>query len=279
MGSTAGKLLRESGGRHRFLDMAYELLLLEISDRIATVTINRPDKLNALNDAMMRELSAMMDELTANKEVGVVVLTGAGRAFVAGADISRLAVAEQGELEKFARFGQGVFRRIELSSKPVIAAVNGFALGGGCELALACHVRVASTQAKFGLPEVKLGLIPGYGGTQRLPRLVGRGAALQLILTGDPIDGTEAARIGLANVVVEPDALLTTARTMAATMLKNAPIAMARAIEAVDVGLDATLDDGLRLEARLFGSLDETFDMREGTKAFLEKRPPGFRGA
>jgi len=259
--------------------MAYELLLLEISDRIATVTINRPDKLNALNDAMMRELSAMMDELTANKEVGVVVLTGAGRAFVAGADISRLAVAEQGELEKFARFGQGVFRRIELSSKPVIAAVNGFALGGGCELALACHVRVASTQAKFGLPEVKLGLIPGYGGTQRLPRLVGRGAALQLILTGDPIDGTEAARIGLANVVVEPDALLTTARTMAATMLKNAPIAMARAIEAVDVGLDATLDDGLRLEARLFGSLDETFDMREGTKAFLEKRPPGFRGA
>jgi enoyl-CoA hydratase len=259
--------------------MPYELLLLEISDRIATVTINRPDKLNALNDAMMRELSAMMDELTANKDVGVVVLTGAGRAFVAGADISRLAVAEQGELEKFARFGQGVFRRIELSSKPVIAAVNGFALGGGCELALACHVRIASTQAKFGLPEVKLGLIPGYGGTQRLPRLVGRGAALQLILTGDPIDGTEAARIGLANVVVEPDALLITARAMAATMLKNAPIAIARAIEAVDVGLDATLDDGLRLEARLFGSLDETFDMREGTKAFLEKRPPGFRGA
>jgi enoyl-CoA hydratase len=259
--------------------MPYDLLLLEISDRIATVTINRPDKLNALNDAMMRELSAMMDELTANRDVGAIVLTGAGRAFVAGADIARLAVAEQGELEKFARFGQGVFRRIELSSKPVIAAVNGFALGGGCELALACHVRVASTQAKFGLPEVKLGLIPGYGGTQRLPRLVGRGAALQLILTGDPIDGTEAARIGLANVVVEPDALAGTARAMAATMLKNAPVAMARAIEAVDVGLDATLDDGLRLEARLFGSLDETADMREGTKAFLEKRPPGFRGA
>jgi enoyl-CoA hydratase len=258
--------------------MAYELLLLEISDRIATVTINRPDKLNALNDAVMRELSAIMDELTSNRDVGVIVLTGAGRAFVAGADISRLAVAEQGELEKFARYGQGVFRRIELSSKPVIAAVNGFALGGGCELALACHVRIASTQAKFGLPEVKLGLIPGYGGTQRLPRLVGRGAALQLILTGEPVDGTEAARIGLANVVVEPDALLGAARAMAATMLKNAPIAMARAIESVDVGLDATLDDGLRLEARLFGSLDETADMREGTKAFLEKRPPAFRG-
>jgi enoyl-CoA hydratase len=165
------------------------------------------------------------------------------------------------------------------SAKPVIAAVNGFALGGGCELALACHVRVASTQAKFGLPEVKLGLIPGYGGTQRLPRLIGRGAALQLILTGDSIDGTEAARLGLANAVVEPDALLGTARTMAATMLKNGPIALARAIEAVDVGLDAALEDGLRLEARLFGSLEATADMREGTRAFLEKRPAKFRGA
>ena len=150
-----------------------------------------------------------------------------------------------------------MFRRIELSSKPVIAAVNGFALGGGCELALACHVRVASTQAKFGLPEVKLGLIPGYGGTQRLPRLVGRGAALQMILTGDTIDGAEAARLGLANAVVEPDALPPRPRARwPRTMLKNAPIALARAIEAVDVGLDATLEDGLRLEARLFGSLE-----------------------
>jgi enoyl-CoA hydratase len=157
--------------------------------------------------------------------------------------------------------------------------VNGFALGGGCELALSCHVRVASTLAKFGLPEVKLGLIPGYGGTQRLPRLIGRGAALQMILTGDTIDGTEAARIGLANMAVEPDALVFKARAMAATMLKNAPIALARAIEAVDVGLDAGLEDGLRLEARLFGSLETTADMREGTKAFLEKRPPEFRGA
>jgi len=259
--------------------MAYELLLLEISDRIATVTINRPDKLNALNDAMMTELSAMIDELTANAAVGVIIITGAGRAFVAGADISRLAAAETGELEKFARKGQAVFRKIELSSKPVIAAVNGFALGGGCELALACHVRLASTQAKFGLPEVKLGLIPGYGGTQRLPRLIGRGPALQLILTGDTIDGAEAARLGLANAAVEPDALITAARAMAATMLKNAPLALARAIEAVDVGLDATLEDGLRLEARLFGSLETTADMREGTKAFLEKRPADFRGA
>jgi enoyl-CoA hydratase len=259
--------------------MAYELLLLEILDRIATVTINRPDKLNALNDDVMLEISRAIDELVADGSVGAIIFTGAGRAFVAGADISRLADAKTGDLEKFARFGQGVFRRIELLSKPVIAAVNGFALGGGCELALACHVRVASTLAKFGLPEVKLGLIPGYGGTQRLPRLIGRGAALQMILTGETIDGTEAARLGLANVVVEPDALLAAARALAATMLKNAPIALARAIEAVDVGLDATLEDGLRLEARLFGSLESTADMREGTGAFLEKRPPRFRGA
>jgi len=258
--------------------MAYEFLLVEISDHIATVTINRPDKLNALNDALMGEIGGAMDELASNSAVGAIIVTGAGRAFVAGADISRLAVAQTGELEKFARRGQGVFRKIELSSKPVIAAVNGFALGGGCELALACHVRIASTQAKFGLPEVKLGLIPGYGGTQRLPRLIGRGPALQLILTGDPIDGTEAARLGLANAVVEPGALIAAARAMAATMLKNAPVAMARAIEAVDVGLDATLEDGLRLEARLFGSLESTADMREGTKAFLEKRPAAFRG-
>ncbi len=259
--------------------MKYEFLLIEISDRIATVTINRPDKLNALNDALMGEIGAVIEALGVDPNVGAIIITGAGRAFVAGADISRLAAAQTGELERFARRGQDVFRRIEVSSKPVIAAVNGFALGGGCELALACHIRIASTQAKFGLPEVKLGLIPGYGGTQRLPRLIGRGAALQLILTGDTIDGTEAARLGLANAVVEPDALIGAARTMAATMLKNAPIAMARAIESVDVGLDATLEDGLRLEARLFGSLESTADMREGTKAFLEKRPPGFRGA
>ncbi|MGH7655875.1 MAG: enoyl-CoA hydratase/isomerase family protein [Gemmatimonadaceae bacterium] len=259
--------------------MVYEFLLVDIADRIATVTINRPDKLNALNDSLMKEIGAAMDDFASNSAVGAIIVTGAGRAFVAGADISKLAVAQAGELEKFARFGQSVCRRIELSSKPVIAAVNGFALGGGCELALSCHVRIASTQAKFGLPEVKLGLIPGYGGTQRLPRLIGRGAALQLILTGDTIDGAEAVRLGLANAVVEPDALLTTARAMAATMLKNAPIALARALEAVDVGLDATLEDGLRLEARLFGSLESTADMREGTKAFLEKRPPQFRGA
>ena len=178
-----------------------------------------------------------------------------------------------------AQINSGLFRRIEQSPKPVVAAVNGFALGGGFELALACHVRIASTLARFGLPEVKLGLIPGYGGTQRLPRVIGRGRALQLILTAEPIDAAEAHRIGVANAVVEPTALLEAARAMATLMLRNAPVALARAIAAVDSGLDATLDDGLRLEARLFGSLESTADMREGTRAFLEKRPPQFRGA
>lgn len=259
--------------------MPYELLLLDVADRVATVTINRPDKLNALNAQVLRELSAMLDELTSRADVGVIVLTGAGRAFVAGADISGLADAEPGTLEKFARTGQALFRRLEQSAKPVIAAVNGFALGGGFELALACHVRVASTQAKFGFPEVKLGLMPGYGGTQRLPRLVGRGRALQLILTAEAIDAAEAHRVGVANAVVEPSGLAEAARGMARAMLANAPVALARALEAVDAGLDTTLDDGLRLEARLFGSLEQTGDMREGTRAFLEKRPPRFRGA
>ena len=267
-----------SSSDHTFA-MPFTLLLVEVADRIATVTINRPDKLNALNDTVLAELAAAFGELGARDDVGAIIVTGAGRAFVAGADIGGLVDAQQGVLERFARAGQALFRRIEQSPKPVIAAVNGFALGGGFELALACHVRVASSAAKFGLPEVKLGLIPGYGGTQRLPRVVGRGRALALILTGEPIDAAEAWRIGVVNVVVEPAALLDSARAMAAAMLRNAPLAMARAIDAVDAGLDATLDDGLRLEARLFGSLESTADMREGTRAFLEKRPPQFRGA
>jgi len=258
--------------------MPYEFLLLDVADRIATVTLNRPEKLNALNAQLLRELGTMWDDLSGRDDVGVIILTGAGRAFVAGADIGALADEAAGTLEKVARAGQALFRRIEQSPTPVIAAVNGFALGGGFELALACHMRVASSQAKFGLPEVKLGLMPGYGGTQRLPRLVGRGRALQLILTGDTIDANEALRLGVANLVVEPAALADTARALATTMLGNAPLALARALEAVDAGLDSSLDDGLRIEARLFGSLGETADMREGTKAFIEKRPASFRG-
>ena len=168
--------------------MTYDLLLLDVADRVATVTVNRPDKLNALNDQMMGELERMFGELASRDDVGVIILTGGGRAFVAGADITAIAARQSAELEAMSRHGQSVFRAIERSAKPVIAAVNGFAFGGGCELALACHLRIASTQAKFGLPEVKLGLIPGYCGTQRLARLVGRGRALALILTGDPID-------------------------------------------------------------------------------------------
>lgn len=258
--------------------MAFELLLVDISDRTATVTINRPDKLNALNAAVLAELGAAFDQLAGDASVGSVIVTGAGRSFVAGADIGEIANEPAAALEAFARRGQQLFRRIEQFRKPVIAAVNGFALGGGCELALACHVRFASTKAKFGLPEVKLGLIPGYGGTQRLPRLVGRGAALRLILGGEPIDGAEAHRIGLADAVAEPDALLPAARAFAAAVMANGPVATARALEAVDAGLDLPLDEGLAAEARLFGSLGDTADMREGTRAFLEKRPPTFRG-
>jgi enoyl-CoA hydratase len=258
--------------------MPYEFLLVDVADRIATVTINRPDKLNALNDQMVSELGAAFDELAKHESVGAVVLTGAGRAFVAGADIAGITANSAGELHRLSRAGQIVFRNIERSAKPVIAAVNGFAFGGGCELAMSCHLRIASEQARFGLPEVKLGLIPGYGGTQRLPRLVGRGRALQLILTGDAIDGAEAYRIGLVNSVVDHAALGDAARSMALTMLKNGPLALAAAIEAVDGGLDRGLDDALTLEAKLFAQLGHTADMREGTKAFLEKRPAVFRG-
>lgn len=258
--------------------MAYDFLLLDVADRIATVTVNRPDKLNALNDQVMGELGLVFAELATRDDVGAIILTGAGRAFVAGADIAALAQANPTELQARSRRGQTVFRSIERSSKPVIAAVNGFAFGGGCELALACHIRIASESAKFALPEVKLGLIPGYGGTQRLPRLIGRGPALQLMLTGDAIDGAEAYRLGIANAVTAPDALLAAARTMASTMLKNGPVAMARAIEVVDRGLDGTLDDGIALESQFFGALADTADMREGTSAFLAKRPAVFEG-
>lgn len=258
--------------------MAYDFLLLDVADRIATVTVNRPDKLNALNDQVMGELGLIFAELATRDDVGAIILTGAGRAFVAGADIAALAQANPTELQARSRRGQTVFRSIERSSKPVIAAVNGFAFGGGCELALACHIRIASESAKFALPEVKLGLIPGYGGTQRLPRLIGRGPALQLMLTGDAIDGAEAYRLGIANAVTAPDALLAAARTMATTMLKNGPVAMARAIEVVDRGLDGTLDDGIALESQFFGALAGTADMREGTSAFLAKRPAVFEG-
>ena len=258
--------------------MAYETLLVDVRDRIATITINRPDKLNALNDATIAEIGAAVDALRDDGTVGGIVLTGAGRAFVAGADIGVLAAQGPVDARERARQGQAVFRRIETSPKPVIAAVNGFALGGGCELAMACHVRIASENAKFGQPEVKLGITPGFGGTQRLARLVGRGRALQLLLTGEQIGAAEALRIGLVNAVVPAAELLGTATAMLTQMLANAPLAIALCIEAVDRGLDMSVDEGCTLEANHFGLLAATDDMREGMRAFLEKRPAQFAG-
>lgn len=258
--------------------MPYEFLTVEVVDRIATVTITRPDKLNALNARLLEELDGLFTALATDRLVGAVIVTGAGRSFVAGADIAEIAANDAAGLERLSAHGQAIFSRIERLPKPVIAAVNGFALGGGCELALACHIRVASEHAKFGLPEVKLGLIPGYGGTQRLPRLVGKGRALQLILTGEQIDATEAYRIGLVDVVATASTLHDVARSIALQVSKNGPIAVARAIEAVNDGFDRYADDAMALEARLFGTLGATKDMAEGTAAFLAKRPAHFTG-
>ena len=258
--------------------MAYENLALAVDDRVATLTVNRPDKLNALNAATIAELDRAIDELRSRDDVGGIIVTGAQRAFVAGADISELARQSPDDARRRAERGQAVFAKFETSPKPVIAAVNGFALGGGCELAMACHVRIASEAAKFGQPEVKLGLIPGYGGTQRLPRLVGRGRALQLLLTGELIDAQEAWRIGLVNRVVAPDELLPSANAMLRQMLANGPLALAQCIAAVNEGAALPLRDALALEASAFAQLATTADMKEGTAAFLEKRPPQFAG-
>ena len=259
--------------------MTYSSLTFATVDRVATITVNRPDKLNALNDATLAELEGAIDEARQRDDVGGVILTGAGRAFVAGADISELARQTPLEAKQRALHGQAVFRKFERSPKPVIAAVNGFALGGGCELAMACHVRIAGEAAKFGQPEVKLGICAGYGGSQRLPRLVGRGRALQLLLTGETIDAQEAYRIGLVNRVVPSAELLTAADAMMRQMLANGPLALSYTIEAVDRGLDVALDDGLNLEANLFAVLAGTKDAAEGTRAFLDKRAAQFAGA
>lgn len=259
--------------------MTYEFLKLEVADRIATITINRPDKLNALNDATMVELGRVVEQVRRDEGVAGAIVTGAGRAFVAGADIAELRAKSATEAHSLARRGQEVFRRLETSPKPVIAAVNGFALGGGCELAMSCHVRIASESAKFGQPEVKLGVIPGYGGTQRLTRLIGRGRALQLLLTGEMIDAAEGHRLGLVNrVVPATESVVEVARTMLQQMLANAPLALAQCIDVVNRGADIPLDEALALEAAAFGLLAATDDMRQGTAAFLEKRAPTFKG-
>lgn len=259
--------------------MTYSTLLFEVRDGLAVVTINRPDKLNALNDQVMAELSDAVERIATDAAIKGVILTGSGpKAFVAGADIGDL--SRQGPFDGKARAmrGQAVLRRLETCGKPSIAAVNGFALGGGCELAMACTLRVASESAKFGQPEVKLGIAPGYGGTQRLPRLVGKGAALQLILTAEMIDAKEAHRIGLVNKVVPAADLLAESEKLLRGILAMGPLAVRLSMEAVDQGLEMTLDEGLLLEANHFGLLAATQDMREGTTAFLEKRPAKFEG-
>ncbi len=258
--------------------MSYEFLTLTAADRIGTLTVNRPDKLNALNDATIAELGRAIDEVRVRDDIGGLIVTGAGRAFVAGADISELSSQTPAVAKARSRAGQEVFRRFETSPKPIIAAVNGFALGGGCELALACHIRIASDKAKFGLPEVKLGTCPGFGGTQRLARLIGKGRAIELITTAGMIDAPEAYRLGIANKVVAADDLMNAATEMMKLILANGPLAVTLCMEAVDRGLEMSLDEGLVLEANHFGLLAATDDMTEGMKAFLEKRAPVFRG-
>ncbi|MGH7543419.1 MAG: enoyl-CoA hydratase/isomerase family protein [Gemmatimonadota bacterium] len=257
----------------------YENLTVEVGDRIATVTVNRPDKLNALNSATEGELQDVFLRLRDDAGVGGIVVTGAGeKAFVAGADIGELAGLGATEGKEFAFQGQTTFTRIAQCPKPVVAAVNGYALGGGCELAIACHLRVAAENARFGLPEVALGLIPGHGGTQRLARIVGLGRALEMVLTGRQVKADEALAWGLVNAVFPPAEVLAGARALLRQILDKAPLAVQYALEATHRSADLGLDDGLYLEATLFGMACGTDDMREGTKAFLEKRKAQFRG-
>ncbi len=272
--------LQETMIRHLSpVQIMYSTLLLDLADGIARVTVNRPDKLNALNATLIAELAQAAERVATDPAVGGVILTGAGsKAFVAGADISEL--AGQGPLDGKARAlaGQQMMRRFERCGKPVIAAVNGFALGGGCELAMACHLRIASDAARFGQPEVKLGIGPGYGGTVRLPRLVGKGRALELLLTGAMIDAQEAWRIGLVNRVVPAERLLPETEALLRSILDQGPLAIRSVLECVDTGYDLAVDEALLLEANHFGLLSATADMREGTAAFLAKRKPSFAG-
>ncbi len=254
------------------------VVLTELSDRVLTVTVNRPEKLNALNPEVIEGLRAAFHEAKGNPDVGALVVTGAGeKAFVAGADIATFRTLDPITARDYARRGQVVFDLLESMGKPSIAAINGFALGGGCELAMACTMRVALRTARLGQPEVSLGLIPGYAGTQRLARLVGKGRALELILTGDPINAEEAHRIGLVNRLVDAD-VAGAARELARKVLGKAPVAVRHALEAVNHGLEMPFDQAELFEATLFGLCVATEDMKEGVAAFLEKRPARFQG-
>lgn len=258
--------------------MAYQTLLTSLEAGIFTVTINRPDKLNALNKDVFNDLDAALDEIEKEAGIKAVIITGAGgKAFVAGADISEFMRLSGSEGAALARRGQDVFFRIENNKKPIVATVNGFALGGGCELAMACHFRVASEAAKFGQPEVNLGLIPGYGGTQRLTQLIGRGRALELLLTGSMIDAQTALQYGLVNYVVTPEELLPKTTSLLQTIITKAPLAVGKCIAAVNAVFNERLN-GYEEELKAFGDCFETEDMKEGAAAFLEKRKPTFKG-
>ena len=254
-------------------------VIYEAKDGVARLTVNRPEKLNALDRQTMRDIDAAVGAAGQDPSIGVLVVTGMGdKAFVAGADIAELSSQTPVEGAAYARLGQAVLGRLERLGKPSIAAINGYALGGGLELAMACTLRVASESARLGQPEVALGIIPGYGGTQRLARLVGPGRALELILTGEPIDAREAHRIGLVNRVVPAAELPSAAEAMARTLLSRGPLALRYALQAVHEGLQMTLSEGLAMEAALFGLTCATEDMREGTRAFVEKRKANFKG-
>jgi enoyl-CoA hydratase len=259
--------------------MPHENLQVETSDGVAVVVVTRPDKLNALNARTIEELDAAFTAMAEDPGVRGVLVTGSGdKAFVAGADIAELRTLRPTAARAFARRGQEVFARIERMEKPVVAAINGFALGGGCELALACHLRIAAEGARLGTPEVKLGLMCGYGGTQRLPRLVGRGRALEMLLTGEMVDAAEAHRIGLVNRVVPKEKLRAEAEGLLRKVIANGPLSLRFTLQAVAAGLEMGLEEGQNLEATLFGLLASSEDMEEGTKAFFEKRPAQFKG-
>src|SRR3954469_25437783 len=259
--------------------MTFENILLEKKNSIAYVTVNRPKVLNALNMATMEELRAAFHDIKGDSSVRVVIFTGAGeKAFIAGADIGELAKQDAVTGKEYPHRGQSVLNLIENLTKPVIACLNGFALGGGCEIAMACTMRLASDNAKLGQPEVKLGIIPGYGGTQRLPRLVGKGIAMQLLLAGEMISAQEAHRIGLVNEVVAQAELVARAEAIAGKIIANGPLAVQYTIEAVNKGMEMPLAEGLYLEAVLFGAACATEDKKEGTTAFLEKRAAQFKG-
>ena len=256
----------------------YNTLLTSIDNNIQTFNINRPEKLNALNKDVFDDLNLVLDEIAKNQEIHSVIITGSGtKAFVAGADISEFSDLSRTDAMALAKRGQDTFFRIENSSKPIIAAVNGFALGGGCELAMSCHFRIASDNAKFGQPEVNLGLIPGYGGTQRLTQLIGKGRAIELLISGNMIDAPTALQYGLVNYVVAPEQLIEKATSLLNTINSKAPLAVAGCIQAANAVYDETIN-GYEKEVEEFGNAFATEDMKEGTAAFLEKRKPSFKG-